>query len=163
MNFTIDGLEGDRKAVARLRGLAERLGDTAGDAQPITNGEWADRLQTAREQFDACLDDDLNVSGGLGVLHETAKALGREEISPEVAARGLAFLQHVDGILGVIFAESTAAAEGLSAEEQALFDARIEARAAKDWAKSDELRDALLAMGVVVKDGSDGVTWERKR
>jgi len=164
MNFTLDGLEGDRKAVARLRALGERLrGEGASGAPASASAEWRERLEAAQAQFDACLDDDLNVSGGLGVVHETAKALGRGELSPDEAAAGLAFLEHADAILGVIFAESSQVEEGLSPEEQELLEARGAAREARDWARSDELRDALLARGIVIKDGADGVTWERRR
>ena len=163
-NFTLDGLEGDRKAVARLRTLGERLraeavGGDVGDA----TGEWGTRLSEATRHFDSCLDDDLNVSGGLGVVHETAKALGREDLSAGDAAAGLAFLEHVDEILGVIFAEASASTDSLTAEEQELLDARNAARASKEWQKSDELRDALLERGIVIKDSPEGVTWERKR
>ncbi|MGA1780705.1 MAG: CysS/YqeB C-terminal domain-containing protein, partial [Planctomycetota bacterium] len=154
----------DRKAVARLRALGERLrGEGASGAPASASAEWRERLEAAQAQFDACLDDDLNVSGGLGVVHETAKALGRGELGPDEAAAGLAFLEHADAILGVIFAESSQVEEGLSPEEQELLEARGAAREARDWARSDELRDALLARGIVIKDGADGVTWERRR
>ncbi len=168
-NFRLDGLEGDRKAISRLRGLAGRLaadaaGLAGGDLEDLgASPEWVERLTAAQSQFDACLDDDLNVSGGLGVVHDTAKLLARADLPAEDAAAGLAFLKHVDEILCVIFAEASAQTDALSAEEQELLDARSAARTSKDWARSDELRDALLAHGVVIKDSPLGVTWERKR
>ena len=51
--------------------------------------------------------------------------------------------------------------EGLSPEEEALFNERLEARKNKDYAKSDELRDKLLEMGIEVKDSREGTTWKR--
>ena len=163
-NFTLEGLEGDRKAVARLRNLSERMLGLSGDSDADSARlEVAETLSKARQNLDDCLNDDLNVSGGLGIVHETAKYLTGQELSPADAAAGLAFLRHVDGILGVIFAEASVSSDSLDSEEQALFEARVAARDAKDWAKADELRDGILARGIVVKDSPEGATWERQR
>ena len=51
----------------------------------------------------------------------------------------------------------------LTDEENRLISARGEARAAKDWQRADEIRDQLSALGIVVKDGPEGMAWERKR
>jgi cysteinyl-tRNA synthetase len=164
MNFTIEGLEGDARAVARLRGLAERLAALAAadGGKGAPDADLARRLAAARVAFDAAIDDDLNVSGGLGVLHETARVLGREGLAAADAAAGLRFLEHADEILGVIFTP-VAAAEELAPEERELLDRRAAARAARDFPLADQLRARLLERGVLVKDGPKGQTWERKR
>jgi len=165
MNFTLEGLEGDAKAVARLRGLAERLAErvAGGTAGAATSAELSGRLAAAREAFDAAIDDDLNVAGALGVLHETSRVLGREGLGGGDAAAGLRFLEHADEILGVVFLGVGTAEDALSEEDRALFEARAAARAARDFRRADELRAALLERGIVVKDGPAGATWERKR
>ncbi len=163
MNFLVAGLEGDRKAIARLRGLAQRLLAAATGGDPLdARSEFVTELRSAEEAFDRCLDDDLNVSGGLGILHEISRLLGREDGSPSDAAAGIEFLEHCDDVIGVIFTPEAAESQ-LTIDEQILIDARKAAREGKEWARADELRDALAALGIVVKDGSDGATWERKR
>jgi cysteinyl-tRNA synthetase len=163
MNFTIEGLEGDRKAITRLRGLVKALTERAAGGDPgAVRSDLATRLLAARESFDRHLDDDLNVSGGLGVLHETSRSLGGGDLSADDAAAGLSFLEHCDQILGVLFVEDEPTAAPTE-EESALIDARGEARAAKEWQKADEIRDQLSALGILVKDGPEGMTWERKR
>ena len=70
--------------------------------------------------------------------------------------------QKMDTVLGVIFFGKAAKAE-VPAEVQALLDARAAARAAKNWAESDRLRDAIAAAGWLVKDSKDGQTVTRMR
>ena len=69
--------------------------------------------------------------------------------------------QKMDTVLGVIFFGKAAKAE-VPAEVQALLDARAAARAAKNWAESDRLRDAIAAAGWLVKDSKDGQTVTKK-
>ncbi|WP_109564048.1 cysteine--tRNA ligase [Jannaschia seohaensis] len=94
------------------------------------------------------LRDDLNTPGAIAVLHRLAKA------GDGAALRASAAL------LGLLGPELGAWAEaGDDAAVEAVLAARAEARAAKDWARADALRDALTAAGVVVTDGK-GKGWE---
>ena len=89
MNFTIEGLEGDGKAVARLRGLAKALTEKAAGGDPgAARPDFAEPLLAARQAFDSCIDDDLNISGGLGVLHETSRSLSSDSLSRAMRRRG---------------------------------------------------------------------------
>ena len=72
-----------------------------------------------------------------------------------------ALLAAMDRWLGLGLLAPDAAVAGLDAECQALLDERAAARAAKDFAGSDRLRDALAAKGILVKDTKAGQTWER--
>ena len=128
------------------------------------------------DAFGAAMDDDLNVAGALAVLHEhlkkgnTALAAGDEG---EVRTQQLLVRSMLD-ILGLDPAspqwrslhDGGDAGNGQSAEYAALdalvtalIEERAQARAAKDWARADELRDRLAAAGVVVEDGRDGASW----
>ncbi len=161
MNFTVDGLEGDTKAIQRIRSLRQRLEEQGGEAS--SEVEMPD-LEEARRAFDARIDDDINVSGALGVLHETVRTLGRVDPRGGQATLALQFLEHCDQILGVIFVEEEQTqSDALSPQQQDWITRREEARGARDWNLADELRDQLLAEGIAIEDGPAGTTWSRIR
>ena len=136
-------------AVAALDGYTE---ERANDATLDTT------LAAARERFKLALDDDLNVSGGLGVVFDLVRELNRRvdarTLSTADAQRGAAALRDFDSVLAVI-----GCAETLPDGAQALLDARAAAREGRDWAASDRLRDELGALGVAVEDTRDGQRW----
>ncbi len=150
LNFTFDGLAAARTALGRLDAWRERLTETA------TAEVAAEVPDAATEGFFAALDDDLNISGALAVLFETLRESNRrmdEGILTPAQARGLLnWLARVDGVLAL----EPDAAVALPAEVEALVAARAAARAAKEWKKSDEIRDQIAALGWVVKDTKDG-------
>jgi cysteinyl-tRNA synthetase len=102
------------------------------------------------------LDDDLNISGALGVLFDFVrvgnKALDMKEVSAEDAAAVLKFYDGLDSVLG--FLQPVAAA--VDPDVQSLVDQRQAARKAKNWAESDRLRDLILTKGWEVKDTAQG-------
>ena len=150
LNFTFDGLAAARTALGRLDAWRERLIETAAAAAA------AETPNAATEGFFAALDDDLNISGALAVLFETLRESNRRmdegSLTPAQARGLLNWLARVDGVLVL---EPDAAVE-LPAEVEALVDARAAARAAKEWKKSDEIRDQIAALGWTVKDTKDG-------
>ena len=162
MNFTLQGLEGDSKAIQRIRTLREKLEERATDSGDVSES-LHQKLTSAQDSFDACIDDDLNVSGALGVLHETVRALGREEPVGADAASALEFLRHCDEILGVIFVGESSGGDDLSEEQQGWIEEREQARKDKNWALADQLRDQLLESGIQIEDGAGGTTWSRVR
>lgn len=100
--------------------------------------------------FLAALGDDLNTPRALAELHALRSA------DPRALRGSLA-------LLGFSCAPPPRQASTLSSELEALLASRKEARAARNWAESDRIRDALAAMGVAVKDNKDGsVSWEKR-
>jgi len=118
-------------------------------------------LDRTRSDFEAALDDDLNVSAALAALFDLVRDANRRiaarSISTSDAGRIAAFLRDLDRVLGILPAE----ADALEPELAALVEARAAARAARDWARSDQLRDELAARGVAVEDTRDGQRWRR--
>jgi cysteinyl-tRNA synthetase len=155
LNFTFEGLAGARSALQRLDEWQHRLSELAATAQRSESSPLV-----AQDKFAAALDDDLNISAALGALfdlvRDTNRAMDQGQISPE-QARGL--LDYWERINSVLRLEPEAAA--VPAEVAALLDERNAARAAKDWAKSDTLRDELLKHGWVVKDTKEGTKLTR--
>ena len=116
----------------------------------------AEAPDAATEGFFEALDEDLNISGALAVLFETLRESNRrmdEGVLTPAQAKGLLhWLSRVDGVLAL----EPEAASALPAEVEELVAARAAARAAKEWKKSDELRDQIAALGWIVKDTKDG-------
>lgn len=154
-NFTFDGLAGARSALQRLDEWRQRLGDLASNAQ----GEEP-HPAIVEDKFGAALDDDLNISAALGALfdlvRDTNRAMDNGELS---AAQARALLAYWDRINSVLRLESDNTA--IPPEIAALLEERTAARAARDWAKSDSLRDELLKHGWAVKDTKDGAKLTR--
>jgi cysteinyl-tRNA synthetase len=153
LNFTWEGMEESRRALGRIDDWVERLQAKASEAtSPVPQTKDAPQPGSG---FEDALDDDLNVSQALGVLfeaiRETNGALDTGSIDSSVAASWLQWWQRIDRVLGVSPEESSVPAEIMK-----LVDARLQARLAKDWRKSDELRDQLAALGWEVRDTKDG-------
>jgi cysteinyl-tRNA synthetase len=112
------------------------------------------------------MNDDFGTPEACAVLFEMVREINRLRESDLDAAAGLAArLKELASVLGVLQLEADdflqAGAEGRvdAAEVDALIAARLAARASKDWAESDRIRDQLTAMGVVLEDGKGGTTW----
>jgi cysteinyl-tRNA synthetase len=155
LNFTFEGLAAARRALQRLDEWRERLSALASTARTATPHPAA-----AEDKFAAALDDDLNISAALGTLfdlvRETNRALDHGELSPGQARGLLDYGQRLDSVLRL---EPEPAA--IPADIAALLEERTAARAAKDWAQSDTLRDELLKHGWMVKDTAEGTKLTR--
>ncbi len=121
------------------------------------------------EAFERAMDDDLNVPQALAVLHETVRA-GNTALTagrPDEARQALDSVTDMLRVLGLHDTAGPAVDEegnkALAVLVEAQLAARAQARASKDWAASDAIRDTLAAAGVVVEDGPDGANWSLKR
>ncbi len=155
INYSEDSL---REAKAALERFYNALKGLPG-AAPAGGEEFVARFAVA-------MDDDFNSPEACAVLFELAREVNRLRESDLAAAAGLAArLRELGGLLGVLQLEPEAflqaGAEGKvdAAEVGALIAARLQARAEKNWAESDRIRDQLTAMGVVLEDGKGGTTW----
>ena len=165
LNFSFQALEEARGNLQRIDAFRERLQDVAkhgaeGDATP----EQAAAFEKAGAAFLAALQDDLNVSAGLGVLFDFLRESNRELDAgafTAAAARGaLEALGKMDEVLAVM--EPDASELKVPEEIQKMADERQAARAAKDWAKADLLRKAIDEAGWIVKDTPKGPQLLRK-
>ncbi|WP_349571434.1 cysteine--tRNA ligase [Azotobacter salinestris] len=155
INYSEDSLREARAALERFYNALKGLPD----AQPAGGEEFVAR-------FTAAMDDDFNTPEACAVLFELAREVNRLRESDLAAAAGLAArLRELAGLLGVLRFEPEAflqaGAEGRvdAAQVEALIAARLAARAEKNWAESDRIRDQLTAMGVVLEDGKGTTTW----
>ncbi|MFN2475900.1 MAG: cysteine--tRNA ligase [Chthoniobacterales bacterium] len=154
LNFTFDGMQEARQSLARIDDWVRRLREIAGVEEEASAFEGSDAFATA-------LDDDLNISAALGYLFETIResnrALDQGSATKTDGAKWLREWQRIDSVLSVSGGDSA-----LPGDVTALADARAQARLAKEWRKSDELRDHLAALGWDVRDSKEGQKITRR-
>ena len=148
LNFTLESLAGAHEALSKLGKGARGLAQRAGDGHLLGEAGFGP-FQSA---WDA-LNDDLNTPGCLGGIFTGLRECSGLE--GEQAAKALAGLNRVLRALGLKLPEVEPTAE-VPVEIKALADERWAARSAKDWAKSDALRDQLAGLGWLVKDSPEG-------
>jgi cysteinyl-tRNA synthetase len=153
-NFTLSGLEEARAALGRLDECISKLQEIAGPTPTVIKDALVDN-------FSKALDDDLNISAAWGAVfdwvREMNKRLSAGQISPTEAAAGLAAWRQIDSVIGLGGkAESSAPPELL-----ALLDERQAARKAKDFKRSDAIRDGLKAKGWQIEDTPKGPRLKR--
>jgi cysteinyl-tRNA synthetase len=163
LNFTWEGMEETRESLKRIDDWLGRLREAADDKMVRMTRSGARSAQRAdpTSQFEEALDDDLNISAALGFLfesiRETNRAFDRNELGAAAAKAWLNWWERVNSVL--VLEEETAA---LPSEVAKLADERARARLAKDWQKSDELRDELSARGWEARDTKDGQKVTRR-
>ncbi len=159
LNFTWEGMEEARTALARIDGWVARLRARA--EEKVQSRPAGSNGQPLKEEFEDALDDDLNISAALGFLfesiRETNRALDDGTLSPEAAHGWLEWWSRIEHVLAL-----TADAAELPEEVTRLAEARVQARLAKEWKKSDELRDQLAALGWEARDTKDGQKITRR-
>ncbi|MFZ1613746.1 MAG: cysteine--tRNA ligase [Holophaga sp.] len=164
-NFGFEGLKGAKSALERIRTFRTRM---EGNGEIAGGGEWKEaidpirRVEAAREAFWASLSDDLNTPEALAAIFTLVSDLNAHDdrIALTRAERDavLVFLDETNAI----FAGWPHQEISLDAEVEALIDARKAAKAAKNWAESDRVRDQLKAMGILLEDRKDGsVGWKK--
>jgi cysteinyl-tRNA synthetase len=151
-NFTLEGLEGARSALARIDECLGKLREVAG--QRTASGSLGNDPLVWK--FTAALDEDLNVSAAWAAVfdwvRDTNKALAGNSLSPESAAAALTAWHQIDSVFGL----GTPREQDAPPELLALLEERQAARKAKDFKRSDAIRDELKAKGWAIEDTPKG-------
>ena len=165
LDYQPTSLQEAAAAVERIDGFVARAVRTLSNDGTLLFGSHGE----VPEAFAAAMDDDLNVPQALAVLHDTVRAgntalTGGDNAGARAALHSVTDMLRVLGLNDVAApARDTQADTALGVLIEAQLGARAAARATKDWAASDAIRDTLAAAGVVVEDGPDGASWSLKR
>ncbi len=161
INFTFDALAGSEKTVAGLRDFRARLSEAK--TNPGMNETLHEATLRASREFENGMDDDLNTSVALAVIHnltrEVNTALAKKQLQQANKLELLDLLKRFDTVLNIFGNEER---EMLDNEIQRLIDERQEARRRRDFARADEIRDELAGRGIILEDTKDGVRWKQK-
>ena len=164
INYNDESIEQAKAALDRLyncKGALEfalknaEAGDTAAEVTAFCDKR--------REQFIAAMDDDMNTADAIAALFELTKdcnlMLANGQPTKGSVEAALTLFDELANVLGLLYARGTESDD--DSEIEAMIEARREARAAKNWAESDRIRDELKAMGIVVEDTPQGMKWHR--
>ncbi len=160
LNYSEEQLDNARAALQRLYAA---LLDTE-LVEPPAGHEY-------QQRFEAALADDFNTAVAIAVLFDLVRDINRAKQEADDARHALAsLLRYLGGIIGLLQADPEAFLKsapgsgdsGLSDDRiEALVEQRLQARAARDWASADEIRDQLTAAGIEIEDGPEGTRWRR--
>jgi cysteinyl-tRNA synthetase len=161
VRLSAEALHASAEQVRRLREFAERVRRTApGDA---ADNELTQRIADVRTAYREALDDDLNLPQGIGLVFELVReanaALDAARVGPDAHAALLALIDDFDAHLDVVRVEEP----GLADEVERLIAEREAARKARNFGRSDQIRDELRQKGIALEDSKDGVRWRRVR
>jgi cysteinyl-tRNA synthetase len=167
LNFTFEGLRGAQKSIERIRDFELRISSAA--LPPGRNQVIAARSAEAIGQFEAAMDDDLNTAEAMAAVFEYVRALNialdenqlQEENRWDVA-KVLEVFDTVFDVLKPSELPGKASSGPTDAEVEALIEERNQAKKARNFKRSDEIRNDLLEEGIVLEDTKDGVRWKRK-
>lgn len=163
INFRRELMEQTAAAYERLCTARERLREaqTANNPNAEEEGAFAAALEGYKQSFIEAMDDDLNTADAIGVLFELVRAVNtfvtekRSKAAIDNAARAF------DELTGVLGISTDAKSEEFPEEAVRLLNERTEARAAKNWALADELRNRLAQLGFAVEDSKQGAKLKR--
>ena len=165
LNFSKELMEASKNGLERIMNAAEHLRDLLAGAQgEELAAEEKAGLQEAgsfAEKFDAAMDDDFNTADAISAVFELVRFANanvtQQSTKAYVEAVYRELLELAD-ILGLILEKEK---EILAEDVEKLIEERQAARKAKDFARADEIRDTLLAQGIILEDTREGVKWKK--
>jgi cysteinyl-tRNA synthetase len=159
LNYSKTNIDGAQSALKRLYNAINGLNKKVDDVSPIdTNFE---------ERFNSALNDDFNTPMALSILFEIAKQINIERTNNPNTASALSIqLVELGNYLGILeYDADEYLKQGSELSESDIskkIEQREEARSSKDFAMSDQIRDELFELGIILEDSVNGTTWRRK-
>jgi cysteinyl-tRNA synthetase len=187
LDFSESAMQDAAAGLERLYACVAQVEGLAGRAREEGEGRIArkdiDALESVETRFQQAMDNDFNTAQAQAVLFDMVKVVNRlvkdlpetpAAADLDILAGSIRTLKSLAAIMGLLREDAAAYVRGqkekmlagLSIDEaaiQTLIKERYASRAAKNWARSDEIREELLAQGIELKDGPDGTTWSVKR
>ena len=164
INYSLEIIEQCKSALERLYTCRESLDFALKNAKDIPDDEeLIKKLNSHREQFITAMDDDLNTADGVAAVFELVKDINTsildKEVSKNVCQTAADVFDELCDVLGILYNRKN---NDVDSDIEALIEERQQARANKDWATADRIRDELKAQGIILKDTPQGVTWTKE-
>lgn len=164
INYSLDIIEQCKSALERLYTCRESLDFAIKNATDMKDDKYLiNLLNSRREQFITAMDDDLNTADGLSAVFELVKDINTKildkNVSKNVCQTAANVFDELCDVLGLLYNRKS---NDVDDDIEKLIDERQSARANKDWATADRIRDELKAKGIILKDTPQGVTWTKE-
>ena len=167
LNYSADILHQAQNALDRLYSAEDHLKYLAANGaegdKNAAESALVDTFDSYRQRFDEAMDDDFNTANAISVLFELVRAINiatADENQPTKAGAQacLDMIHEFTNVLGLLYSRKE---ESLDEKVEQMIADRQAARAAKNWAEADRIRDELKAMGIELKDTKQGVQWKK--
>lgn len=162
INYSYDAMEQTKAGLDRLYGVRDHMEQLLkGDMEAGNDADFDAEVQKEKEEFMAAMDDDLNTARATGALFTLARdintfiAKGPKKDSLQSAYD--TFME-LAGVLGILYRREEADEDS---DIEALLEERKAARANKDFARADAIRDELFEKGIAIEDTREGTLWKR--
>ena len=165
LNFSADLMEAAKNSLDRILTAAERARDYAAKANGGEMSEAEKSLLTEAKQFcvkfEEAMDDDFNTADAIAAIFELVKFMNTNITEETSLAFDAVLIEDLNGLCDILGIKTERRAELLDADIEKLIEERQAARKEKNFARADEIRNALLAKGIVLEDTREGVKWKR--
>lgn len=165
INYNLEIIEQCKSALERLYNCRESLDFAIKNAKTdiADNEEILALIDSRKEQFINSMDDDLNTADGIAAVFDLVSDINtkiiNKEVSKNVCQKAANMFDELTGVLGLVYNRKS---NDINDDIEKLIEERQQARANKDWATADRIRDELKAQGITLKDTPQGVTWVKE-
>ena len=162
INYNLEIIEQCKSALERLYNCRESLDFAIKNAKSdiADDEEILALIDSRKEQFINSMDDDLNTADGIAAVFDLVSDINtkiiNKEVSKNVCQKAADMFDELTGVLGLVYNRKS---NDINDDIEKLIEERQQARANKDWATADRIRDELKAQGITLKDTPQGVTW----
>lgn len=165
LNFSREMMDGAKASLDRILTATDHLRDclAAAAERELTAEETAElaAFDALREKFEAAMDDDFNTADAISTVFEMVKRANITVTKESAAAYIRRVKEILEKLLEVLGIHAERKEESLDARVEALIEERQTARKEKNYARADEIRAELTAMGILLEDTKEGVKWKR--
>ena len=165
INYNLEIIEQCKSALERLYNCRESLDFSIKNAKTdiADDEEILALIDSRKEQFINSMDDDLNTADGIAAVFDLVSDINtkiiNKDVSKNVCQKAADMFDELTGVLGLVYNKKS---NDINDDIEKLIEERQQARANKDWATADRIRDELKAQGITLKDTPQGVTWVKE-
>lgn len=165
INYNLEIIEQCKFALERLYNCRESLDFSIKNAKTdiADDEEILALIDSRKEQFINSMDDDLNTADGIAAVFDLVSDINtkiiNKDVSKNVCQKAADMFDELTGVLGLVYNRKS---NDINDDIEKLIEERQQARANKDWATADRIRDELKAQGITLKDTPQGVTWVKE-
>ena len=165
INYNLEIIEQCKSALERLYNCRESLDFSIKNAKTdiADDEEILALIDSRKEQFINSMDDDLNTADGIAAVFDLVSDINtkiiNKDVSKNVCQKAADMFDELTGVLGLVYNRKS---NDINDDIEKLIEERQQARANKDWATADRIRDELKAQGITLKDTPQGVTWVKE-